>query len=276
MILLIILAAIALFWLFLIAPRLSPPEEMNELKKARFAHRGLHNIKLGVPENSMLAFSLAVKEGFGIELDVHLSKDGKLVVEHDDTLRRTAGSSLVIENCNWDEIKDLTLEGTEEKLPLLTDVFQLVDGKVPLLIEMKTVGGNQKALAAAVVAALEQYQGAYCVECFDPRTLYWLKKFAPGIVRGQLAGDVNKEKRSVHPVVNFALKNLLIHVLSRPDFVAYDYRDRHTVSFRLCRALYRPAVFFWTVKSVEAENIAADAGATPIFERLDTLHDPIQ
>ncbi len=276
MILWILLGLIAIFWLFLMAPRLTPPANMKELKNARFAHRGLHNIKAGVPENSMLAFSLAVKEGFGIELDVHLSKDGLLVVEHDDTLKRTTGSDQVIEQCHWNEIKDLTLEGTAETLPLLTDVFQLVGGKVPLLIEMKAVGGNQKALAAAVADALQSYQGLYCVESFDPRALYWLKKLAPHIVRGQLAGDVNKEKRSVHPIVNVALQNLLINILSRPDFIAYDYRDRRNISFRLCRALYHPPVFFWTVKSVEAENIAADCGATPIFERLDTLHDPIQ
>ncbi|MBQ8600662.1 MAG: glycerophosphodiester phosphodiesterase [Clostridia bacterium] len=276
MILLILLAAVALLLLFMIAPRLTHPAQMRGLQKARFAHRGLHNIKIGVPENSMLAFSLAVKEGFGIELDVHLSKDGKLVVEHDDTLQRTAGVPLVIEKCDWTEIKDLTLEGTEEKLPLLTDVFKLVNGKVPLLIEMKAVGSNQKALAEAVVRALETYQGPYCVESFDPRALYWLRKFAPDIVRGQLAGNVNKKKRTVHPAVNFALSNLLVNVLSRPDFVAYNYKDRRNISFRLCRTLYRPPVFFWTVKTAEGENIAADAKATPIFERLDTLHDSIQ
>lgn len=271
-----ILLILAVLWLFLIAPRLSPPQEIKALKNARYAHRGLHNIKKGVPENSMLAFSLAVKEGFGIELDVHLSKDGKLVVEHDDTLKRTTGSDQVIEQCHWNEIKDLPLEGTAETLPLLTDVFQLVGGKVPLLIEMKAVGGNQKALAEAVAAALSGYHGPYCVESFDPRALYWLRKCAPHIVRGQLAGHVNKDKRSVHPMVNFALQNLLINLLSRPDFIAYDYRDRRNISFRLCRALYRPAVFFWTVKGEKAEAIAADCGATPIFERLDNSHDPIQ
>ena len=257
-------------------PRLSRPALLQELKRARFAHRGLHNINAGVPENSILAFSLAVKEGFGIELDVHLSKDGKLVVEHDDTLQRTAHSPLVIEQCAWEEIRDLTLEGTQEKLPLFNDVLKLVDGKVPLLVEMKAVGGNQKALAAAVADALLPYGGPYCVESFDPRALYWLRRFAPQIVRGQLAGDVNREKPNVHPAVNFALRHYLVNILSRPDFLAYDYRDRKNISFRVCRALFRPPVFFWTVKSAEAENITADFGATPIFERLDALHDSVQ
>lgn len=268
-ILLIMVLAVMGLWLLMIAPRLGTPKGMKELQKARFAHRGLHNIKAGVPENSMLAFTLAVKEQVGIELDVHLSKDGKLVVVHDDTLQRTAGDPRSIEHCNWAEIKHLTLEETDEKLPLLSDVFQLVDGKVPLLIEMKAVGGNQKPLAEAVAKALAEYKGPYCVESFEPRTLYWLGKANPKILRGQLAGYVRKEGAKVSPIIDFMLRNLLIHVISRPDFVAYNYKDRRNLSFRLCRALFRPPVFFWTVRSVEGENISSKANATPIFEKLD-------
>lgn len=274
-ILLIIAAAVFALWVFMIAPRPCKNPLIKTLQKARYAHRGLHHIKAGVPENSMLAFGLAVREGFGIELDVHLSKDGKLVVEHDDTLLRTAGDPRTIESADWKDLKHLRLEGTEEKLPLLEDVFKLVGGKVPLLIEMKTVGGNQKALAEAVAAALRKYQGPYCVESFDPRVLYFFGKCAPSVIRGQLAGDVRKDGAKVASIVNFVLKNLLVNVLSRPDFVAYNYQDRSNCSFRLCRALFRPPLFFWTVKSVEGENISADAKAAPIFERLDGWNDTV-
>ena len=265
--LLITLLLLALLWILMIAPRSCKDPLMGKLLKAKYAHRGLHNIQKGVPENSMLAFSLAVEEGLGIELDVHLSKDGRLVVEHDDTLTRTASDPRRIEDCTYRELSSLTLEGTEEHLPLLEEVFAKVGGKVPLLIEMKTVGGNQKILAESVAKALETYEGPYCVESFDPRVLHYFGKVAPKVLRGQLAGDVRKDGSTVSPLINFLLKNLLVNAISRPDFVAYHYKDEHLLSFRLCRALFAPPLFYWTVKTQEAADAAKEAGAAPIFER---------
>ncbi len=262
---LIIIAGLLLLWLYMIKPRLRRPAALRELKKYRYAHRGLHDIKKGVPENSLLAFRLARDSGYGIELDVHLSKDGKLVVEHDDILRRTCGADLMIEKTDWSELRDLRLEGTEEKLPLLEDVFALIKGKVPLLIELKVVGGNWNALGAAVADALENYDGPYCIESFEPRALLWFRRNAKHIPRGQLAGNVRKES-TVSPFINFLLKNLLVNALSRPDFIAYQFCDHRNPSFRLCRALYRPPVFFWTVRSVEGENLSLKYQASPIFE----------
>ncbi len=255
-------------WLFMIAPRLRRPALLKKLQKARFAHRGLHAISKGVPENSMQAFALAVEAGYGMELDVHLSKDGKLVVEHDDSLLRTCGVDRAIEDCTWEEIKDLKLEGTEEALPLLEQVFALVAGRTPLLIEAKAYKGNQAKLAAALYAALQSYQGDYCIESFDPRVLWWFRKNAPAVVRGQLSGQLRRHGAKVSRIIDFAMRNLLVNALSRPDFVAFDHRDHKSWSFRLCRAVFRPPVFFWTVKSVEGENLAKENRATPIFEQI--------
>lgn len=268
MIILYLLLALVLLWLYMIKPRLRRPADLQELKKHRYAHRGLHDIKKGVPENSLLAFRLARDAGYGIELDIHLSKDGKLVVEHDDTLLRTCGVDWKIEETEWDALSTLRLEGTEEKLPLLKEVFELIDGKVPLLIELKIVSGNWNALGAALRDALKNYHGPYCIESFEPRALLWFRKNAPSIARGQLAGDVRKES-TVSPIINFLLKNLLVNVLSRPDFIAYNHRDHQNASFRLCRSLYRPPVFFWTVRSVEGENLSAKYGAASIFEKIE-------
>lgn len=264
--LIIMIAALLLLWLYMIKPRLRRPAALKELKKARYAHRGLHDIQKGVPENSIPAFRLAVEQGFGIELDVHLSKDGKLVVEHDETLSRTCGADIKIENTDWAELQHLRLEGTQERLPLLEEVFALVDGKVPLLIEAKIVGNNWNALCPALNAALKKYNGPYCVESFEPRAILWFRRHAPGVARGQLAGDVHKRGSGIHPVITFLLKSLLVNVLSRPDFIAYSYLSHKNLSFRLCRALYRPPVFFWTIRSVEGENLTAKYNATSIFE----------
>ena len=126
-----------------------------------------------------------------------------------------------------------------------------------------------QALAREVARVMGDYKGPYCVESFEPRALYWLGKADPTIFRGQLAGHVRKDGAKVSPLIDFLLRNLLVNVISRPDFVAYDYRDRHNLSFRLCRSLFRPPMFFWTVRSVEGANISAAAKATPIFEGLD-------
>lgn len=267
MVVVYLLLGFILLWIFMIMPRLRRPNGLRQLQNHRYAHRGLHDIQKGVPENSLLAFRLARDAGYGIELDVHLSKDGKLVVEHDDTLRRTCGADLRIEETDWETLSALRLEGTEERLPLLEEVFSLVDGKVPLLIELKIVKGNWSALGKAVREALRHYNGPFCIESFEPRALLWFRKNAPEIPRGQLAGDVRKES-TVSPVINFVLKNLLVHVLSRPDFVAYHFRDHRNLSFRLCRLLFRPPVFFWTVRSVEGENLSQKYSATPIFENF--------
>ncbi|MBQ6824897.1 MAG: glycerophosphodiester phosphodiesterase [Clostridia bacterium] len=262
----LIVAALLLVWLYMIKPRLRRPAALKELKKAQYAHRGLHNIQKGIPENSLPAFRLAVEQGYGIELDLHLSKDGRLVVEHDDTLRRTCGVDLRIEDTDWAELQTLRLEGTEERLPLLEEILALVDGKIPLLLEVKVVDGNQAALCAALAAAMEGYQGPWCVESFEPRAILWFRRHAPRIPRGQLAGNVRKEGSNVSPVINFVLKNLLVNVLSRPDFVAYNYLSHRNLSFGLCRLLYRPPLFFWTIRSEEGHRIAEQYHAAPIFE----------
>ena len=262
MIILWILLALLAIWLFMMAPRINRPALLKKLQTYRYAHRGLHDIEKGVPENSMLAFRLAMEQGFGMELDVHLSKDGKLVVEHDDSLLRTCGVNRPIEDCRWDEIKALTLEGTDETLPLLEDVLNLVQGKVPLLIEAKVFGGNYNALCAAIYQAIQGYQGDLCIESFDPRAVGWFAKNAPEIVRGQLSG--HQLKQSAH--IDFAMRHLLVHCISRPDFLAYDYK-KIGLAPRLCRAIFRVPLFFWTIRTPDAKAKAEQWNATPIFEK---------
>lgn len=266
-ILMILLAAAGL-WLYLIAPALGRPKALAQLHRHQYAHRGLHDIKNGVPENSLLAFSLAAEQGFAIELDVHISKDGALVVEHDDTLQRTCGSDLTIEENDWETIKDLRLEGTKERLPLLKEVLELIDGRVPLLIEAKVAKGSHNRLAKALFEMLKEYQGPYCIESFDPRPLLWFRKNAPEVVRGQLAAHVRKDGAKVSGIVDFALSNLLVNLISRPHFIAYGYKDYKNPSLAICRLLFRSPLFFWTVRDKEAATLCKRKNAAPIFEQM--------
>ncbi len=269
LIVLIVAAALCGLWLFMIAPARRRPAALKTLLEYRYAHRGFHSIKYGIPENSIPAFRLAMEQGFGMELDVHLSADGKLVVEHDDHLRRTCASPLIIEDCTWEQLQSLRLEQTQERLPLLEEVFALVEGRVPLLIELKAYKGNQAALAEAVWKALQSYEGPYCIESFDPRCIGWFRRNAPEVPRGQLASHLRRGKKKHSILLHFALSNLLVNAISRPHFIAYCLRDRKNLSFRICRSLFGAPAFFWTTRSLSEEQTALALGAAPIFERKE-------
>lgn len=167
-------------------------EILNELLKWRYAHRGLHS-KPEIPENSMTAFRRAVTEGFGIELDVHLTKDGKLAVIHDSSLRRTCGIDINIEDITLKEAQIYFLEKSNEVIPDLSEVLGAVEGRVPLIIEIKTAGKNHAELIDAVMKLLSEYEGLYCLESFNPVAVGYLKKSFPDVVRGQLAGHLRGE-----------------------------------------------------------------------------------
>ena len=141
------------------------------LRKYRYAHRGYHGKDLA-PENSLLAYKEAIRRGFGVELDVHLMKDGNLAVIHDASLLRTAGADVLVEDLTAEELKQYRLEGTDEQIPLLEEVLPLFEASgLPLVVELKAERGNHDALAAATCAVLDKYKVLYCIESFDPRCL---------------------------------------------------------------------------------------------------------
>lgn len=243
--------------------------EKNEiirlLEKARYAHRGLHK-KPEIPENSMHAFRLAIEEGFGIEMDVHLTADDKLAVIHDSNLKRTCGVDLLIEEISFERAQRFFLEKSEETIPDFEEVLKLTDGKVPLIIELKTAGGNTSALCQRVVDALEGYDGLYCIESFDPSVVKWLRDNRPDIVRGQLAGSLRKSGDvNIKKSHDFLLRNLLVNLVGKPDFVAYKYSDIDAAAFRK----YKGAKFTWTVKSYEDMKNAESKGIAVIFEQFN-------
>ena len=180
----------------------------------------------------MAAFARAVEAGYGIELDLHLTRDGKLAVIHDASLKRTCGVDLKIEDLTLAEARDYPLEESDERIPEFCDFLRLVDGKVPLVVELKAEGRNEKALTDAAMRALADYTGLYCVESFSPAVVDYLKKAYPAVVRGQLAGALNKEKKTITRLQDMLLKNLLVNLAGRPDFVAYRFEDRDEPAFR--------------------------------------------
>lgn len=213
----------------------------------------------------MAAFARAVEAGYGIELDLHLTRDGKLAVIHDASLKRTCGVDLKIEDLTLAEARDYPLEESDERIPEFCAFLRLVDGKVPLVVELKAEGRNEKALTDAAMCALADYTGLYCVESFSPAVVDYLKKAYPAVVRGQLAGALNKEKKTITRLQDILLKNLLLNLAGRPDFVAYRFEDRDEPAFRH----FKGAKFMWTIRSYEDLKICEAWGAAPIFEQFE-------
>ena len=238
---------------------------LKDLRGWSYAHRGLHGN--GIPENSMAAFRAALEGGYGIELDIHLLKDGNLAVMHDSLLNRTTGEAGRIEDLSTEDLKTYHLEGTEETIPEFMDVLTLFNGKAPLIIELKPENGNHAALAEAACKMLDTYKGVYCLESFDPRCVAWLKKNRPDIIRGQLTENFFQDKSDLPDYLKFLLTHDLLNFLSVPDFIAYKFADRNgTISNRVCRELWKVQGVSWTLRSKEDYDTAVKEGWIPIFE----------
>lgn len=239
---------------------------LSELRHWRYAHRGLH--KHGVPENSMAAFRAALEAGYGIELDLHLLTDGKLAVIHDSRLERTTGKPGKVEELSSAQLVDYHLEGTEEVIPLFSQVLELYAGKAPLIIELKPDGDNYAALCKTAVEAMEGYTGPWCMESFDPRCVDWLRRNHPDIIRGQLSCNYFREESRLSWWLKLALTCNLLNFRTRPDFIAYDYPTRKTLSNFLCRRLWGIQGVTWTLRTPEDYKQAVQEGWIPIFENF--------
>ena len=259
-----LLLILFVLYLFAIRCRSNHPG-LKDLKGWAYAHRGLHGN--GIPENSMGAFKAALEGGYGIELDVHLLKDGNLAVMHDSLLNRTTGQAGHIEDLTTEQLQDYRLEGTEETIPEFMDVLTLFNGKAPLIVEMKPHDGNQAALAEATCKMLESYKGLYCLESFDPRCVSWVKKNRPDLLRGQLSENYFKVRSDLSDILKFALTHCLTNVITAPDFVAYRFEHRKdSLSNLLCQKLWKAQGVSWTIKTKEDYDAAVAEGLLPIFE----------
>lgn len=221
-----------------------------------FAHRGLHSPDKSVPENSLAAFRLAAEAGYGIELDIQLSKDGQVVVFHDDTLDRVCGVKGRVDAYTLEQLQQMRLCKTEERIPLFTEVLCTVAGRVPLIVELKS-GPRNEQLCRLGWELLKNYQGDFCIESFDPRIVGWFRKNVPQVLRGQLAQRPRSYNTLPAPMGLF-LGWTLANFIGRPQFIAYQNRPR-PLTVRLASLLGAVKVV-WTVRDeadrprVEGEN----------------------
>ena len=232
-----------------------------ELLGTEFAHRGLHDAAHA--ENSLSAFRLAVENGFGIELDVRLSKDGTLVVFHDDTLERGCGVEGNVIDYTAEELAAMRLSGTEEGIPTFREVLDLVDGRVPLLVEIKEAAADS-AVSLATAEMLRTYGGPLLVESFNPLSLGRIKEQLPAVARGLLCDHYTRKPEMRKPTYHI-LQWFLLNFKAKPDFYAYNFESRRFLPFRLVRKLHKRPTLAWTVRTQLDNAISRESGFTSII-----------
>jgi len=222
------------------------------------AHRGLHDGNQLVPENSLAAFQKAMAQNYPLELDLQLLKDGTVIVFHDDDLQRACGVPTTISESALADLKDLRLFHSEETIPTLAETLAFVNGKVPLLIELKN-GGLGKQLEKNTLKVLSDYQGEVALQSMNPFTVRWLKKHYKGLV-GQVATRYEKPTL-LRPILNYFQLNKRMKL----DFVAYDksFLPNKTVAYFKEQGL---PILCWTIVSAQEANHYQAYCDTIIFE----------
>lgn len=222
------------------------------------AHRGIFDNE-EVAENSLSAYKACIEKGCPIEIDVRVTKDRKVVVFHDDKLCRMTDIDGYVSQLTYEEIKDAKLLKTNETIPLLQEVLDLVGGKVPLLIEVKNISGV--SYEKELYEILHGYKGEIAIQSFSPMILEWFKLNAPQIKRGQLASYFKGVKK-LSPISKFALKRLRLNKRSDPDFISYKLED---LPNKYVKKANLP-VLAWTITSESEIKRAKEVADNYIFQ----------
>ena len=262
----IVLLLIIVFYSFAVFPRTTEKQRILKLPTSMFAHRGYHDISHQIPENSMSAFRAALDRGYGIELDLHMTRDGELVVFHDDTLERLCGYKGTVEELSCEELKKYYLLNTSEQIPLFKDVLSVVDGSVPLLIELK-IPTRSLQICEKTYALLKDYPGCYMVQSFNTLGLRWFRLHAPHVLRGQLASHLTAETTKEAWIFKFIVQNLLCNFLGRPDFISYKLSDLPHLSVLFLKYVFHIPIAVWTLATYESLKRGISDYNIQIFEK---------
>ncbi len=236
-------ACLVSVYLFMIAP--NPGKKTPEKYRGDYAHRGLWDADK--PENSLPAFRAAKQAGFGIETDIRMTRDGELVLLHDESTGRMCGKDRKVQECTLKEIRSFRLGDSGEQIPTFDEFLEAVGEDLPLVVEIKH-DVRRDEICRKVMERLGGRKGPWCVESFDPLIVRWFRKNEKNVFRGQLAYGLNIPGRYPRNMQNFFLSGMIANVLGRPDFVAYDVKCERSLPFRLMARLFRPTLAAWTVQ----------------------------
>lgn len=209
-------------------------DKASWLRNGVVYHRGKHDDN--VKENTIEAFELAIRDNLAIELDIRVTKDDKVVVSHDSSLKRVFGIDVIVEENNYEDIK-------KYGVPLLSDVFNLVNDKIGLMIEIKDVEFNKLYI---IYNLLKDYKGRYCIVSFNPMILKYFRKKDSSIIRGQLS--YHFKDTDFNCLFKFLLRNMWFNIFSKPHFISYGIDD---YNHKLLNKYRKKGYFIigWTYKS---------------------------
>ena len=231
----------------------------NFLVTNLISHRGIHD-NTRVYENTLESFKIAIKKKYIIELDIHLTKDNKIIVFHDYNAKRMTNINLIVEKATYQELNNQSIL----HIPTLEEVLHLVRGKVPLLIEIKQ---NSKVgtLEEKLMNILKEYKGEFAIQSFNIMTLYWFRKHYPHILRGQLSYNYKKVK--MNRIAKVLLKNMFFNFLTKPNFISYKYNELPIKKFKKYRKK-GVILLAWTINNKDDFNKYKDYYDNLICEKI--------
>ena len=234
------------------------------------AHRGYHDAAKGRIENTLAAAEAAIAHNFAIECDLRLTADDRVVVLHDDTLDRLTRASGPVDRMSLAELRAVRFRDGDASIPALDDLLDLVDGRVPLVIELKSKFTGDRRPEAATAAILSNYAGPVVVMSFDPASMTAMRRLAPNLPRGIIADRFAAvDWPTLAPPVRVAYQWLLYAPLVLPTFIAYGVDALPASAPLALRHFFRLPLLAWTVRT-EAERATARQWADQIiFEGFD-------
>jgi glycerophosphoryl diester phosphodiesterase len=237
------------------------------------AHRGLHHAKRGIVENTGPAFAAAIEKGYGIECDVRPAAGGLPVVFHDESLSRLIAARGPIAKVSERQLRLLHHRTGGAPIMTFDELLDLVSGRVPLLVEIKSEWHPpQKSFLARLTAAADAYSGPVALMSFDPAVMTVIRELAPRLPRGIISGSylgAGWWSRRIGAKRATALRDLLESGPVAPDFYAYDVNALPTPVTEYARLVQGLPLFTWTVRSAKQRRIAASAADAMIFEGFE-------
>jgi len=248
----------------------APLAAIDWLTARPIAHRGYHDAAAGRIENTLPAAAAAIERGFAIECDVQITADARVVVFHDNTLERLTEAEGPIAARRLDELRTVRFKGGDARIPTLEELLDLIDGRVPLVIELKSAWTGDRRLEAAVATILSVYIGPVAVMSFDPGSMAEMRRLAPGIRRGLTA---NKFARTDWPTHSAAARLANRHLVSAPftlpSFVAYGIDAMPALAPLALRRISGMPILTWTVRSPSHRAHAKRWADQIVFEGFD-------
>lgn len=231
------------------------------------AHRGLHDFRHGIIENTATAFRAAIAGGYGIETDIQAAAGGEPVIFHDESLQRLTEADGPVGALTPEQLGQIPLRNTGDRILTLAEFLRLVDGRAPLYLEIKSLGGADEALDRRIAEALAPYRGPASVISFDPASLAEMRRFAPHVPRGLSAMRFMKaDAPGLSTLARFRLTHMLDIEDVKPDFLTYEVNGLAVMEPALRRRFPHLPIVTWTVRTAEDRRKARRFADAMIFE----------